>query len=116
MHACACPICTAKWICLYTPDRMCKTHNILEAIHVCRRIYNERYQKNITVYEHGHALAIPLKLKYFVVLNTVRVARKVASHTVTFSFLIQSYLSTVLLFAGLYTLSTKFEVSKQTCI
>ncbi|XP_065890073.1 uncharacterized protein [Dysidea avara] len=44
-----------------------------------------------------------------VILVTARVARKVASHTATFTFLIQSYLSTVLLFSGLYTLCTRFE-------
>lgn len=46
-----------------------------------------------------------------VILITMRVAAKVAAHTATFSFLIQSYLSTVLLFSGLYTLCTRFQVN-----
>ena len=40
----------------------------------------------------------------------VRVAAKVAAHTATFTFILQAYLSTVLLFSGLYTLCTRFEV------
>ncbi|XP_065890074.1 uncharacterized protein [Dysidea avara] len=79
-------------------------------------VVDYKTQHNSNGSRHNTKIASNIVLTVFtavhlivVILMTVRVARKVASHTVTFSFLIQSYLSTVLLFAGLFTLTTKFE-------
>ena len=53
-------------------------------------------------------------LNYFIFSVTVKLTKQIMHQTVTKSFLAQSYLSTTLLYAGLYTLVYKIEVSGTT--
>ena len=46
-------------------------------------------------------------------LLAVKLAKQIVHHSASFWFLIQCYLSTVVLYAGLYTLVYRFDVREQ---
>ena len=61
----------------------------------------------------SHTLSCTI-LNYFIFSVAVKLTKQIMHQTVTKSFLAQSYLSTTLLYAGLYTLVYKIEVSGTT--
>ena len=70
-----------------------------------------RYSTIWTTWSHTLSCTI---LNYFIFSVAVKLTKQIMHQTVTKSFLAQSYLSTTLLYAGLYTLVYKIEVSGTT--